>query len=341
MSSLSTPILLIVFRRPDLTACVFERIREAKPEKLYISIDGPVTVTDSVMVKQVIKIIKVDWDCEVFWKINSENLGCRLAVSSAITWFFNLESKGIILEDDCLPDPAFFSFCEKMLTKYEYDSRIGHISGSSFIKPATLHSHYFSKYSFTWGWASWSRVWRNYDSSVSDFRSLDYGAVSESLFERVYWYEKFEKCNGGLDTWDYQLTYLMFKYRYLSVTPSRNLICNIGFNNRATHWNLKNLNVANLSTDSLDRISFPKEVEAERATDALLYGKIYRRILPSNILHAVRHLIRHGFDSVLTPMKPLQVPTAVKGTPVHDIRSHYKQIKEPADVTLKKEIAGR
>ena len=303
MNSFETPILLIAFRRPDLTACVFDRIRQVKPKKLYVAIDGADKVSDSVMVKQVIKTIKVDWECEVFWKINAENMGCRNAVASAISWFFSSETKGIILEDDCFPDTSFFMFCERMLQHYEFDSRIGHISGSSYIPGPASHSHYFSKYSFTWGWASWARVWKDFDLNVSDHLELDYANVSDNVFERIYWRQKFHQCNNGLNTWDYQLTYLMFKNRYKAIVPSKNLITNIGFNNKATHWNLKNLDVANLPTESVEEIAYPIKIETNQKTDVMLYNKIYKRSFLSNIFQLVKYVMKNGFDQVIFPQK--------------------------------------
>ena len=35
------PILIMVFNRPNLTRKTFERIKEYRPDKLYIGCDGP------------------------------------------------------------------------------------------------------------------------------------------------------------------------------------------------------------------------------------------------------------------------------------------------------------
>ena len=102
-----------------------------------------------------------------------ENVGCKLGVSSAITWLFKNEDKGIILEDDCVPSASFFYFCEELLVRYQNDERIGAIAGSSFIKPGfSEKSYFFSRYPFAWGWATWARAWRHFDIEMKAWPEL-------------------------------------------------------------------------------------------------------------------------------------------------------------------------
>ena len=124
---LDAPVLFLVFNRPDVTMRVFEAIRHARPRRLYVAADGPRAGISSETGKceQTRQIAtQVDWDCEVKTLFRSENLGCRVAVSSAIDWFFENEPEGIILEDDCLPHPTFFHFCQELLERYQHDQRI-------------------------------------------------------------------------------------------------------------------------------------------------------------------------------------------------------------------------
>ena len=156
---LETPVLFLVFNRPDTTAQVFEAIRQAKPPRLYVASDGAREDKEGELekVKQVREIVsQVDWNCEVKTLFRDKNLGCKIAVSSAIDWFFEQEEMGIILEDDCLPHPTFFRFCQELLERYRDDERIGMISGNNFQfgRKCTDYSYYFSMYSHIWGWAS-------------------------------------------------------------------------------------------------------------------------------------------------------------------------------------------
>lgn len=138
----STPILFLVFNRPDTTRKVFEKIRQIKPQKLYIAADGPRKdiVAEKIKCEEVRSIVtEVDWECEVETLFRDNNLGCKCAVGNAITWFFKHEEMGIILEDDCLPDPTFFKFCEELLEKYRFDSRVMSISGSNIMKDQLMN----------------------------------------------------------------------------------------------------------------------------------------------------------------------------------------------------------
>ena len=125
---------------------------------------------DHQRVEEVHKITNcVDWNCQVKTLFRENNLGCKLAVEQAITWFFEHEENGIILEDDCLPNIDFFLFCEELLQKYQDDDRVFAITGDNFQKGRQYGnaSYYFSKYVHVWGWATWRRAWKYYDNDLS------------------------------------------------------------------------------------------------------------------------------------------------------------------------------
>jgi hypothetical protein len=155
---------------------------------------------------------------------------------------FELVPEAIILEDDCLPDPTFFRFCQEMLEKYRDDERIGMISGDNFQlgRRRGDASYYFSRYSHIWGWASWRRAWRHYDVNANvwpemrDHNWLD--EITESSSERKFWTKIFQAVfDQKIDTWDYQWVLASWSQGMLSVIPNVNLISNIGFGTDATH----------------------------------------------------------------------------------------------------------
>jgi hypothetical protein len=176
---LQTPVLFVIFNRLDTTNIVFKAIRKAQPKKLYIAADGPRpgNVSDEEKCTSIRKlVINVDWDCELKTLFREENLGCGLGPASAYDWFFEHEEEGIILEDDCLPDPSFFIYCQELLEKYRHDTKIMHITGSNFQKGWQNdedYSYYFSSYPHEWGWATWRRAWKLYDFKVQKYPELD------------------------------------------------------------------------------------------------------------------------------------------------------------------------
>lgn len=247
MPGLNTPVLFLVFNRPAETARVFEAIREQRPHQLYVAADGarPDRAGELELVKETRTIVsKVDWPCEVKTLFRDTNLGCGLAVSGAISWFFEQVEEGIILEDDCLPHPDFFPYCETLLERYRHEPRIATIAGTHFL-PATLphkHSHYVSKYFQMWGWATWRRTWELYDYDLS---KLSPEGCSELLqathpisVECKFWTQIYNALKAGaIDTWDFQVFFSLWRTGGNHVMPGRNLVSNIGYGPAATHTN--------------------------------------------------------------------------------------------------------
>lgn len=240
----NTPILFLVFNRPDTTSKVFDAIKKLKPTNLYIAADGPRDnrPDDDENCKKTLDIVRnIDWDCEIKTLFRKENLGCKVAVSSAIDWFFNNVEEGIILEDDCLPDQSFFQFCSELLEKYRNDNRIMQICGFNALNKIDIpESYYFSKYGPIWGWASWRRAWKYYDVNMTMWPEIKknklYYSFCDSKKEvkwRIRLYDKIY--NNVIDTWDYQWGLTKMTHSGLSIIPNQNLIQNIGFGESSTH----------------------------------------------------------------------------------------------------------
>ena len=245
----SSPVLFLLFNRSDCTKQVFEAIRIVKPEKFYIAIDGPRRgntndVTKIAAVKEVV-LNNIDWVCEVKTLIRDTNLGCKEAVSSAINWFFSNEAEGIILEDDCLPNVSFFRFCDTLLEKYRDDDRVRHISGVNFMDSdnKVAESYYFSKITHVWGWASWRRVWKEYDKDlllldkfINNKRLLDIYPDKRIMSKLVEDYRRVK--SGKQGTWDFQYQFANFINNALCIIPRESLVINIGFGSESTHEHL-------------------------------------------------------------------------------------------------------
>jgi len=261
---LKTAVLFLIFNRPDTTKQVFEVIRRAKPPRLYVAADGPRVDKPGEVgkVEQARRIAThVDWDCEVKTLFRDNNLGCRMAVSSAIDWFFKHEEEGIILEDDCLPSQAFFWFCQELLERYRNDERIMVVSGNNFQfgKRRSGFTYYFSRYNHCWGWASWRRAWRYYDKDMENWPFIrDNGYLFDVLQDKrsaKYWARIFETAyRGQVDSWAYRWTFSCWVHNGLTVLPNMNLVSNIGFNGDATHTTGKDNRFAKMTAFEL---SFP------------------------------------------------------------------------------------
>jgi hypothetical protein len=266
-----TPVLFLIFNRPGTTQKVFDEIRKAKPVRLYIAADGPRknVVGERRKCEEARAVTKkIDWSCVVKRLYRKNNLGCKFAVSSAIDWFFDNVKEGIILEDDCVPSPSFFQFCEDMLKRYKNNTRIFHIGGDNFQPHSKqfANSYYFSKYSHVWGWASWRRAWKHYDVNMKSWpvvkKNGDLKKYWTSFWEKQYWKTIFDATySGKIDTWDYQWLYTNWVNDALSIVPGVNLVKNIGFDNNATHMTIRSKSLE-LETE---RLTFPLKPPKEFA----------------------------------------------------------------------------
>lgn len=303
---LQTAVLFLVFNRPDTTAQVFGAIRQAKPLRLYVAADGPREGREGEA-ERVAKVREiataVDWPCEVKTLFRERNLGCKCAVSGAITWFFGQEEQGIILEDDCLPHPDFFTFCETLLDRYADDQRVWVITGDNFQNGRKRGdgSYYFSRYNHVWGWASWRRAWQHYDGDLSFWpewkRSEGWISEFADRVERRYWEKIFDRMYAQeIDTWDYPWTASVWRHGGLTITPNVNLVSNIGFGADSTHTSATDSLLANLPTSPIGVLVNPSLLVIDQAADRyafdFAFGGINKRF-PGVLLHAPRSALRY------------------------------------------------
>ena len=236
------PVLIIAFNRPDSARRVFSAVRAAKPAKLFLACDAarPGKAGEAERVAEVRALVDaVDWPCEVRTKFPESNLGSGLGVSSAITWFLGEAGEGVILEDDCLPTPAFFRFAATMLERHRDDPRIGLIAGSNMAPLVDLPaSHGFSRVTSCWGWATWKRTWDRFTFIPEPVREDEPWTRRLHPNAVDFLRRKFQAIADGKvrTVWDYQFMVQALRAGQLTIVPGRNLILNIGFDGTGTHF---------------------------------------------------------------------------------------------------------
>jgi len=255
-NSFDTPILILTFNRPSLVAGLLDRLRSVRPSKLYFASDGPRlgNSTDKVNVDECRSLVSsIDWDCEIFSKFSEANLGCRSGVVSAINWFFENEDAGIILEDDCWPEPTFFSYCENLLKLHKHDSNVMSITGYNAlgVDHSAGQNYYFSHFGGIWGWATWRRAWIRFDNCDHNMRLFvesDY--LLKLLGDPLGTKRKaflLEGCKlleeNKIDTWDLNWAYTRHRYSGLTCVPKYNLISNVGLGISATNTTSRKVSV--------------------------------------------------------------------------------------------------
>lgn len=276
-------VLFVIFNRPGTTKRVFEEIRTTQPKRLYIAADGPRPdhTGDVELCRQTREIVSaIDWECDVKFLFRDENAGCKYGVSAAITWFFEHEEEGIILEDDCLPANSFFKFCDALLEKYRYDTRVRHITGCNlqFGNKWGNASYYFSNRTHVWGWASWKRVWNDYDLNLTKYNS---GEVKEQLkniyaddFVAEAWANIFNELKAGkINSWAYPLDFCNFFNNGLVIIPNVNLVSNIGFKPGATNTVDDESVYANIPLMEIDEVFEPDFFVPQKQADLSIINR--------------------------------------------------------------------
>ncbi|MBI4747008.1 MAG: glycosyltransferase family 2 protein [Acidobacteria bacterium] len=287
LSKLTVPVVLIIFNRPDTTAQVFERIREAAPDQLFVIADGPRSTHpgDAQTCAATRAIInQVDWDCTVHTRFSDVNLGCHLTIVPGLDWVFDHVTEAIIFEDDCLPHPTFFRFCAEVLERHRHEPQIMTVCGNNFQfgRNVTSDSYYFSRYAHTWGWATWRRAWEKYDLRAQKWKELkDTNWLIDLLGDRYaaqFWGNYFQRMTEKPVTWDYAVTFAAWVHNAVNILPNRTLVSNIGFGDQATTTRETNSAYANLPVFEM---AFPlqhpdtitRHVQADDFTEQTIFSR--------------------------------------------------------------------
>lgn len=282
-----SPILFIIFNRTDTSLRVLEAIRQARPARLYLAADGPRKDRPGEGTKceetKAAVLKGIDWDCKLTTLFSQENLGPKVAISSAISWFFEHEEEGIILEHDCLPSASFFYFCDELLEKYRFDTRIWLISGSNLLKGKRWNdsTYYFSQLTNAWGWATWRRSWEQYDPDLTLYNEDDVKQHLKKVFDDPFiidcWAYLFKATKSGqIETWDYQMAFAHMFNNCLNIAPNDNLVSNIGFGELAENTTNEDSVFSNIPLAEITDIIHPKFMLPEKEADRTVLMEEFR-----------------------------------------------------------------
>ena len=283
---MKTPVVLIIFNRPHHTEKVFEVIRQAQPSQLLVIADGPRTnrPEDKEKCASARAIIdRVDWKCQVFKNYSDINLGCDPRIIDGLNWVFDTVEEAIILEDDCIPHPTFFTYCEELLGRYRHDPRVMNISGQNvlFGRKRTDYSYYFSRFTLCWGWATWRRSWQYFDVNLKLWPEVRDKKFMKDILEDPYAVKVWERTaqmlyDGRLTGWDFKWMFSCWLQNGLCLISDRNLVTNIGYGAEATHIHDEQAPYIKMAIEAMD---FPlkhppfilRDLEADKFTQRTLF----------------------------------------------------------------------
>lgn len=301
---IKTPILLITFNRPDHVRRVLTEIRKQQPTQLYVCQDGARegNENDRIKVQEVRDVVKelVDWPCELHTLYQEKNLGCGPGPQAGITWFFENVEQGIIMEDDCLPHPDFFGYCEELLNRYKDNPQVQFISSTLYHDKWKCDASYgFSHYMVTGAWAAWRSTWQGFDLDLLDLNAWKFRRqvlrLTKNRAEANWWYfivKAIQADKSKKSYWDYQMQIHLFKNNALTIHPAVNLISNIGFDAEGTHT-LTNDGRGDKSVFPILPLTHPKSMTVNYAMDAMSFAKRQSRGRLMDTLSFTKHLFKN------------------------------------------------
>jgi len=280
---MNTAVAFFIFRRPEYTRRVWAELCKTKPPVLLLVADGPRDEQDRLKCEATRAIVElVDWPCDVRRNYAPVNMGCRDRMASGLNWVFGEVEEAIILEDDCLPNQSFFTFCESLLDYYRNDNRVMHIGGNNIQMKSNQdpEGYYFSNCVHVWGWATWRRAWRHYKLNVDDWPQVrDAGllrSICRSREECAFWGRAFDRqYRGASKTWDYSWVFTVWAQHGVAIVPGVNLVSNIGLGADSTHqqddkWYM------NMQTEPMAGIRHPKTMMVNVDADRWTYDKMFK-----------------------------------------------------------------
>jgi hypothetical protein len=243
-----TPILVIGYARPELLGQTLAVVKANASVPVFINIDHPKKPAHAPRVEETAAVAEqfsreYQHGCVV--RKLPVNHGSVRAIPSSVSWVLEQHDTVIVLEDDCLPHPTFFPFCNELLERYRDDGRVFMISGNNFL-PAEMQrkwpaSYHFSRYTNTWGWATWKRAWKYFDATLSRVDCPEYELIKNGAFYHgtmdLFWSQrtKLQKADPHDSCWDARWLFNTSMQHGISIVPRVNLIRNIGFGPHASH----------------------------------------------------------------------------------------------------------
>ncbi|MEE0922291.1 MAG: hypothetical protein U0L47_07350 [Paludibacteraceae bacterium] len=301
----TTPILLITFNRPDHVHNVLTEIRKLQPASLYVCQDGTRegNLLDAERIQEVRNVINelVDWPCELHTLYQGKNLGCGPGPAAGISWFFEQVDMGIIIEDDCLPHPDFFAYCEDMLNRYNNNPNVRFINATLYHDRWQCEASYgFSRYMVTGAWAAWRETWQGFDIDMHTWNAWQFRKqvkrLTDSTNEANWWYWKLKEIQADTSKksyWDYQMQMHLFKNDAITIHPKNNLISNIGFDAEGTHT-LSNDGRGDRKVYPILPLVHPGAITINNAMDVDCFGKTQPQSVCKNVVQFVYQYMLHS-----------------------------------------------
>ena len=243
------PVLVLGYNRFDkLTRCI-STLEKQGLRNIYVSIDGPKNDYDKNIQKKIINFCsRRTAELDIKLKNLDKNYGCRNAPIKGISWFFEENKYGVILEDDVIVSKKCIQLFSYLLEKNSFQKDVMSISSFNEFTNKEIESIYSVSVFRSWGWATWAEKWKlhlEFSKKIKDFSIWQiYNLLPEEL-RSINTAEIIKSCQLNLlDAWDYEFNFSHIVNNKSSITLGGINNYVYGFDDSATHTsNIENVGI--------------------------------------------------------------------------------------------------
>lgn len=234
-------ILLVAFRRWNNIDLILNQCAQSGASRIYVHLDAARNLREDVDVEKVISKVenyRNNSNLDIKIQIRKSNVGCAVAMISSLSTILSVENEIIVLEDDCIPSPAFFSFMADSFVEMASNEDIAVACGAQFAPISVTGGKWnLSSYPLNWGWGTTRQQWISLTSDIYNKEKLSRKSGQRiPLVERTYWDAGSRRALYGFsDVWDTLLVREMIKAEKYAILPGENLVTNLGIEDFALH----------------------------------------------------------------------------------------------------------
>lgn len=273
MATSLAPIVFFAFRRPLTTLqslYTLSRCPEAADSTLYVFCDAAKNAQDEANVRRTREVVRAHpWCARVEVIEAAQNLGLAQSVIGGVTRVCQEHGRVIVVEDDLLLARGFLAYMNESLRRYASHERVMSISGHTFAASHSEPRACFLPAATSWGWATWSRAWSEFEYQPRGLDHLSAPGVAHRFdLDGSFDYAGLLRAqmSGGVDSWAIRWWWTIFRREGLGLFPCNSLVKNIGASLLATHT-VQDSPLLAAETFDLDNqvVQWPAEVRVDSA----------------------------------------------------------------------------
>lgn len=289
------PIALFVYNRPDHTRRTITHLQKnllAEDSRLFIFSDAAKTADDLAKVNEVRALIKQTDGFKSVKVIEShENQGLANAIIAGVSQLVDEYGKVIVFEDDLLSSPFTLRYFNDALQRYFNDEKVMHVGAYMYpLADKNLPQTFFYRAATSWGWATWSRAWKNFNPDIDSLmKQFSKAQIKQFSIEGTmnFWKQMQEFKSGKNNSWAIRWYASVFLKGGLTLNPSKSFIHNIGHDGSGVHSNKEDMYQVHLAQQPVQ--SFPMEITENKEAYAAI--KQFLRNRKGNLLQRLKRFV--------------------------------------------------